>query len=135
MLWLNPTEVVFDGAALDGVIGVTIDRDADEVIAERDAAGPHIVFADVPAPRAVITITRRLDRSEETGIRPGDAGALTFRAALGRSDAGARAISAQAVALSIRTTLREKGAEQRLTFIGVSPDGVADPVTIETEVH
>jgi hypothetical protein len=130
---LHPDTVTFGDLALDHVLAVAIDRAAARLVADHGDLGPHVAFADVPEQRVTLTLTRRPARPEVINPRPGDQAGLAFTAAAGAADAARVRITATCVLREVRHDLTASGSpRQTITFIAVSPDGLQDPVTIET---
>jgi len=133
MLVLNPQHVSINNARLDHVSAIAINRAADRLAIERDDLGPFPVFADVPAQRVTIVITRDLlsnDANLEDDLMPGAEVDLTFTLAPNQSAAGARALACTVVITSVASTLqRNGGARQTIEGLALSTDGVADPIT------
>lgn len=134
MIWLNPRRVTIHGAELRYVSVVMVDRSGDRVVVEHSDEGPHAAFVDVPEQRVTIALTRTIVGEGAGSLRPGDSGVLTFRTAASASDAEVREVSATVVITSIEHKVDSKrGAQQTITCIAVSSDGVSDPV-VETVV-
>lgn len=134
MLFLNPSEVTLLGAPLRDVRSLAVDRVAARAVTEWSDAGPHAVFADVPEQRVTIVISRDVAADEPAGVRPGDQGAIQFRAGAGLDEAGVRSYSATVVALRVAHRLsRTGGAAQEIELLALSPTGAADPI-VESEV-
>ncbi len=131
MLILNPTRVRFAGAVWDDVTRIAVDRSAAREIAEWSDAGPHVVLADVPEQRVLVTIERQLVRDGMDGPRPGDSGELTFYASPAGSEAGRVRVRLTGVVAAVTHDLSSrKGATRKVELIAVSGDGAADPVVI-----
>lgn len=135
MIWLTPDRVLLGTAELASVSSIVIDREAARLNEEWSDLGPHQVFCDVPEQRATVVITRRLNSSDASSPAPGEAHALTFRAAPGQSAVGVRLFSIQVVIVSVTHTLTSEGkAQQRLRALAISPDGVANPI-VESDIQ
>jgi hypothetical protein len=131
MLALNPDRVRFAGVLWDSVTRAAIDRGAARQVVEWSDAGPHVVLADVPEQRVLITIERQLTRDGIDAPRPGESGELTFYAAPAGSGAGRVRVRATCVVLSVTHELSgRKGAVRRVELIAVSGDGATDPVSV-----
>ncbi len=134
MLFLNPSVVTLLGRALGNVHSLAVDRAGARTATEWGDLGPHAVFADVPEQRVSVSILREVTEDEPAGARPGDQGALLFRAGAGADDAGVRSYSATVVVLRVTHRLtRRGGAAQEIELLAVSPTGAADPI-VESEV-
>lgn len=130
MLWLNPERVTIGAVELRGVIAVAVDREAARLTEEFSDLGPHVAFADVPEQRVMIRLTRELVESEGTLLRPGDQGALSFRASANASDVAGRTVSATVVVTGVGHTLGARStARQVIVCVAISSDGAADPVS------
>jgi hypothetical protein len=157
MLLLHPDSVSLDAVPLAGVVSVAVDRAAEAPVVEFSDAGPHAVFADVPAQRVTVTLVQELAR-EDLGPRPGTPGAsaslvfgtepapgarLTLRITLaaGGADAVRRRATIDAVLLSSAHAVKPArggapgsargSATRTLVFVALSADGAADPVVWE----
>lgn len=131
MLVLGPESVSFAGEAWGGVESIAIERTARREVVEVGDGGAEVVLADVAERRVNVKVTRRIDRSELESARPGDAGELVFRAGFGRTDAGWREVSLDAVVTRVTYEVGREGARGVVTLVAVSPDGVTDPVRVE----
>lgn len=133
MLVLNPQQVTINNARLDHVSAIAINRTADRLAIEHDDLGPFPVFADVPAQRVTVVITRDLisnDADLENTLTPGAEVDVAFTLVPNQSAAGARALTCAIVITSVVSTLhRNGGARQTIEGLALSTDGVADPVT------
>ncbi len=131
MLWHTPRRVTLDGVELSDVDVVAIERHADRAVAEPGAAGPHAVFADVPAERTVVRIKRRPGHRETALLGLGREHDLAIRTGPGPSDAPGLSIAARIVLTEVRVDLaRRGGPAQTITAIALSADGAADPIAI-----
>lgn len=131
MLILNPERVTFGTLRIEHVSALAVDRAPEREVVERGDGGPHITFADVPEQRITITVVQTLERDAPAAPLPGQAGLLSWSAAPGSSDAGRLRASAQAVVLRVRHDLLQRRAATRaITFLAVSADGAADPITV-----
>lgn len=138
MLILQPRLVRFGPTVLENVSAVAIARSALQAVVEWGDGGPHAVFADVPRQKLTITVRQTLAAGDPADLVPGSSGAFILCTAPAESDAGRRKLSASVVLLSAESDLRP--AEPRgpaaglgvrtLTFVALSPDGAADPLTV-----
>lgn len=133
MLVLRPESVSFAGDAWSAVETVAIERTPMREVVEVGDAGPEVVFVDVPERRVAVKVSRRIERSELDGVRPGDAGELVFRAGFGLTDAGWREVSLDAVVTRVTYEIGRESVRQMVTMVAVSSDGVTDPVRVEGE--
>ncbi len=132
MLLLNPTSVSFDAAAWPDATAIAIDRKAQRSVIHWTDFGPYAVFADVPEQAVAITITRQVLRDDLAAPVPGQSGILEFFTSPTASDAARKRLTAVAVVAAVTHDLsRTKGALRTITLIAISPDGAADPITIE----
>lgn len=132
MLFLFPTGVEFAGAAWPGVTSVAIGRRAEKSIVEFGDGGSHVVLADVPEQRVEVTVSQELTADDAGGPVPGEEGALGFETGPTGSGAGRRRVSVSAVVLGVTYRVSKKsGAIRVVELVGVSSDGVADPVVVE----
>ncbi|CAG0953128.1 hypothetical protein PHYC_00309 [Phycisphaerales bacterium] len=132
MLILSPREVTFGPARWKNVGAISIDRIAQRESVEWHDAGPHIVFADIPQQRVNVQIKRQIETEIEDYPRPGDTATLSFLVAPG-GDAGARRFSAACVVVKVENELKiPNGATRTIDLIAISPDGIADPITFES---
>ncbi len=139
MLVLNPWRVRFGDTVWDGVVGVTVDRSATRELISWDDAGPEVAFADAPERRVTVTVTQSLASDDFSVPRPGDAGDLVVFASPAGSEAQRRRVTVPAVVLRVThdVSLRQRGGSRaaevtrKIVLIGVSSDGVADPVSVE----
>lgn len=131
MLILNPSRVLFAGAAWEDVTLVAVERTASRVVREWGDAGPHVVLADAPEQRVDVRVERSLVRDGPDGPRPGDSGELSFCTSPTGSEAGRVRVRAVCVVLSSRYELSGKrGAVRVVELAAVSADGAADPVQV-----
>lgn len=135
MLWIEPEEVSLLGHALGGVELVGVDRHATRMALEWSDAGPHAVFADAPAQRVEVRVSRRMAGSDgafETDLAPGAMGELSFTANRAGSDADRVRVSMTVVVSAVEHGLRVgKCGQQTILCVAVSADGASDPVSIE----
>lgn len=132
MLIIDPREVVFGASTWAGVTSVSIERRAAKSFAEYAGTGPHVVLADVPEQRVEVTVVQELLSDDMDAPVPGWTGGLSFETALNGSQAGRTRISMQAVVLGVRySASRKSGSVRTVELLAVSPDGAADPVTVE----
>ena len=130
MLWIDPDRVTFNGAPLPGVTAIALSRAAERTTIEWTDNGPHPTFADAPEQRTTIRITRTIAPGEPLTLKPGDAAALTFRAAPSLAHAGASSVSASLVITAIAHAADPKRPlTQTIDAIALSADGAADPIT------
>ena len=130
MLVLNPSEVVFASEVWRSVRSVSVDRVAEEVIAERGEGGAEVVFADVPSVRVNVRVVREMNESDPGGPRPGQSAVLLFVTSLGASGAEKKTISMQAVVTGVRHEVNARGATRVVEFVALSADGHSDPVSV-----
>lgn len=131
MLILNPPKVTFGSDTWENVSSLTIDRSSEAVLEWSDA-GPHPVFADALRRTVTITVVIELVRGPLDGPRPGDLETLTAISAPATPHAGRVRLTALAMVASVRHEVSaRRGAIRTVTLAAISPDGAADPVTIE----
>ncbi|MBL0921567.1 MAG: hypothetical protein IBJ10_05495 [Phycisphaerales bacterium] len=132
MLILQPHHVTLLGEALPGVDSIAVSRSASKFVVERADAGPHPVFADAPEQAVEVVIVRTLDGPSPDAPAPGRQGALAFVAAPSGADGPSRRVSATVVVRSSRVEASgRRGASQRIELLALSPDGAADPISIQ----
>lgn len=131
MLVLSPESVAFEGESWAAVEVISIDRTPKREVVEVGDAGPQVVFVDVPERRVNVRVVRRIERSELDSVKPGDAGELSFRAGFGRTDAGWSVVTVDAVVTRVTHEFAPDGVKRVVVMVGVSSDGVADPVGVE----
>lgn len=141
MLIVDPERVEFDGVEWGGVVAVSVDRAAARPIVEWTDRGPHPTFADAPEQTVTVRVHRRLAKNEIGTPRPGDLGLLRFVAASAGDSAELVRASASAMVEKVGHRIvggiagagRGVGgvAEQTIQLVALSPDGLADPLTIE----
>ena len=104
---------------------------AREVVGWSDE-GPEVVLADSAERRVTVKVTRSVVADELGSVSPGDAGLLRFFGSSSASEAGRKRVSIEAVVLRVGHAIEGgRGAKQTIELIGVSEDGVADPVVVE----
>ena len=131
MLWIEPRAVLLDGAAWDGVRSVVVSRGAAKSVVEFGGLGPHVEFADVPQQRVEVRVERSIDDGAEMGASVGDSLVLEFEVARGQSDSMRRRVEVTGVLLSVDVDGGgERGGRARYRIVGVSADGVTDPVQV-----
>lgn len=131
MLVLNPRSVVFGSSTWAGVTSVSVDRDAERLVAEIGASGPHVVLADVPEQRVRVRVVQEMEGDDLGSPTPGEQAALGFVTAPNASSAGQRAVDLTAVVTGVRHEVsRRGGAVRTVSLLAVSPDGVSDPVSV-----
>lgn len=132
MLVMNPDVVRFGEAVWEDVSLVAVDRAAERVVLEWGDAGPHAVLADVPERRVTVRVVREPVREDDWGPELGEAEELVFYTSPAASRAGRKRVRATAVVTSVRHEIvRGQGARRVISLAAVSPDGSADPVTVE----
>lgn len=131
MLVVGPESVSFGGEAWAGVESISIDRTSVREVVEVGDLGPHAVFVDVPERRVSVRVARRIERSELESVVPGDAGELVFRAGFGRTDAGWREVSLDAVVVRVTHEFDRNAVKRVVVMVAVSADGASDPVRVE----
>lgn len=139
MLVLNPWRVRFGSAIWDGVVGVAVDRSAAREVLAWGDAGPELAFADTPERRVTVTVTQSLASDDFSAPTPGDAGDLVVFTSPAGSEAQRRRVTVPAVVLRVThdVSLRQRGGSRaaevtrKIVLVGVSSDGVADPVAVE----
>lgn len=131
MLVLNPSSVMFAGAAWPNVTLVTVSRSPQKQVTEWSDAGPHVVLADVPEQLVKVRVESEVRDGDANGPSPGAGGTLTVTTSPNGSDAGRRVISMYAVvaAASYEVSLK-RGAVRTVDLVAVSSDGAADPITV-----
>lgn len=136
MVWLDPdrASIVIAGQTipLPGVTHVAVDRRATRLVVEHGPLGPHAAFVDAPEQRVDLALTRRIQPGEpaHAALRPGAQGVLSFTARAATGDLGGAQVSAAVVLASVEHSIDAKrGFEQTIRMVGVSSDGLADPVT------
>jgi len=131
VLLLNPRSVVFGSATWSGVTSVSVDRDAERLVSELGASGPHVVLADVPEQRVRVKVVQEMDGDDLAAPEPGEMAAMSFTASANASGAGQTEVSLTAVVTGVRYEVsRRGGAVRTVSLIAVSSDGVADPVVV-----
>lgn len=131
MLVMNPREVSFQGAVIEDVSSITVDRRAERVVMEWSDLGPHAVFADVPERRVVIRVTHEVVRGDITGPAPGDEGELIFHTSPSSSHAARRRVSATVVITAVAHELsRKRGAQRTIDAVALSANGLDDPIEV-----
>jgi len=142
MLVLIPTETawVSDGVSrvLGGVERVVIERVASRLVIEHGDLGSHAAFVDCPEQETRVTVIRRPAEAEVdlwSALRPGAAGTLRIRTAANASDAEASRVFVSCVVKASRMEAsgeggRAGGVAQRVEFLGVSAEGIDDPVSV-----
>lgn len=132
MLFLFPDDVGFGGAGWPGVTSVAIGRRAEKSIVEFGDGGSHVVLADVPEQRVEVTVSQELSAGDAGGPVPGEEGVLAFETGPTGSGVGRRRVSLAAVVLAVKYRVsKTHGASRVVELVGVSGDGVADPVVVE----
>lgn len=143
MIALHPSEVRISqagggsSAALEDVSAIAIDRVAERLALEWTDLGPHVAFVDAPEVRVSVRLWRspREDEADaEALLRPGSLLNVSFRAARGASDAGARRVFVSAVVTEARHEVGRRGVTQRVTMVAISSAGTDDPVQVVEEV-
>jgi len=137
---LHPPTITFGDLTLDNVLAVAIERTAAREVVDFTDLGPHIAFADVPEQRIALTVIRRPSPPELASLQPGAIGPLAFAAAQSAADAHRIRITARVMLREVRYDLTDGSSgstpraapRQSLHFLAISPDGLADPITIET---
>jgi hypothetical protein len=138
MLVLHPAEAAWIAGgqtrALRDVERVTIERVASRFVIEHGDQGAHPAFADAPEQETRVTVLRRAGGAEIDlweALRPGMEGTLRLRTAANASGAGALRVFVSAVVRAARVEARpDGGVRQRVEFVGVSPGGIDDPVSV-----
>lgn len=132
MLLLSPRTVTFAGTTWEDVSAVVIDRAAARAVKEWSDLGPHVVLADVPEQLVTLRVIQSVARDDVGAPVPSETGELVFHTAPAGADTPRRKIAAQCVVTDVTHELSLKnGAVRTVRLIAVSPDGAADPVTIE----
>ena len=132
MLLLNPRSVSFGAQTWSGVTSVSVDRDAERLIAEIGPTGPHVVLADVAEQRVRVKVVQEMDGDDLSAPEPGDEGAMSFTTSPNASAAGQASVSLTAVVTGVRYEVsRRGGAVRTVSLLAVSSDGVADPVSVQ----
>lgn len=144
MLVLRPEAVSFAGEAWVGVESVAVERRAVRTQAELSGDGPHAVWADVPEQRVTIRVARSAGGDDLGGPALGAMGELTFETTANGSDADRARVRVTAVVTGVSYGADRGGGgggggvgafgvgiRRTVEFIGLSADGMADPVTVE----
>lgn len=131
MLVLNPRRVRFGAAVWEEVTAVAVDRSAEREVVEWGDLGPYTIFADVPEQRVTVKVVQEVMRGGIEAPRPGEEGELVFFTSPAATEAGRQRVSVQAVVTDVEHELSLRGGAVRtVTLVGVSADGVTDPVTV-----
>jgi hypothetical protein len=137
MLCLQPREVAWNGATLPDVSVVAVDRNGRRIVREWDDGGPHARFVDVADIEVTVRVVQQLWRGDLGGPVIGSAGELTFRTAPTAGDVGTRRYVVSGVVTSVTHDVSHSSgaraggsARREITIVGVSGDGVADPMVI-----
>ena len=142
MLALNPDVVRFEQWVWEDVAAAAISRAASKRVEDWGDLGPHSAFVDAPELRTTVRVTRRM--SGDDGELPvvGTLGTLVFYVTPGATDALRRRVQVRCVLTSVRTEVTGvrpgrrtqgpgvDGGIQTLTFVAVSVNGQADPLSI-----
>lgn len=131
MLILNPDRVRFGDIAWHDVLSIAAEAAPERAVVEWSDLGPHAAFADVPEVRTTLKVSRSPQADDLASVKPGQRGVLEFFTSPG---ADARRVRIEADCIIERTScqfITGKGAVQTITLIALSPDGAADPLTIE----
>lgn len=132
MLLLNPRSVTFAGKVWEDVSAVVIDRAAVRAVKEWSDLGPHVVLADVPEQLVTLRIIQRVAREDVGAPAPGETGGLAFHTAPAGGDTPRRRFTAQCVVTDVtHEPSLKNGAVRTIRLIAISPDGAAEPITIE----
>lgn len=139
MLIVRPGSVVFDGAALAGVVRMAVERTASRELEEWQDTGPYCVFVDVPERRVRIKVEQELGALEpsQAGLWPGPGaiGLLVVETARHAGDGDRTRLSTSAVVTDVRYALPgrtgPKAAVRTIELLAVSADGAVDPVAVE----
>lgn len=132
MLVLNPREVTIGAETLEDVLAVVVDRTPEKRVVEWSDLGPHPVLADVPERRSTVRIVQQLATGDLGGVSPGDEVALAFHTSPTAASTGRRRVSATIVVTGVSHELsRKRGAVRTIEGVAISPDGAADPITID----
>ncbi len=136
---ITPDIITFGPLTLDNIQYLAVDRAAERLAAEWTDSGPHAVFADVPEQRVTLRLTRRILGQAPASVVPGQRETLTADFAPHSSGAKRRRLTVTAVVTSVdyqfagadAASGSSRSTRQAITFIALSPDGSADPVTIQ----
>lgn len=130
MIVLRPDEVRFGDSVWEGVVRVTVDRLSSRTIDDWGGQGSHVVFVDVVRQRVVIRVTQEINGDDFEDPILGEQNELSFSGSRG-SDAGEVIVEVVGVVDSVMNKVSDFGATRTIILIGVSSDGVVDPI----EVH
>lgn len=132
--------MVFDGAVLEGVASVAVERTASRELEDWQDSGRYCVFADVPEERVRVKLVQEVEGQLLDGLAPGDSGTLVIETSLGAGDASRTRVTLTGVVMDVRYALPSRvrgggsnagGASRSVEVLGVSSDGSTDPVTVE----
>lgn len=137
MLCLQPREVAWNGVTLGDVSVIAVDRRGRRIVREWDDGGPHARFADVADIEVTVRVVQQLWRGDLGGPSVGSAGELVFRTVPTAGDVGAKRYVVNGVVMNVTHDVshasgsRAGGSARReITIMGVSSDGLADPIVI-----
>jgi len=132
MLVLNPRQVTFGASTWTNVASVSIGRSAHQTLTEWSDSGAHVVLVDVPEQMVTVRVVQEMLADDMDTVRPGESGTLSFVTGQNSSDAGTREVTVEAVVKTVSyETSVSRGSRRFVELIGVSADGVADPVSVD----
>lgn len=130
MVVLRPSQVRFGDDDWDGVVRISIDRFGMREIQEWGAVGAHLMFADVSRVRVKIRVVQEFEADDLQTPMPGEFAELEFDVSAG-SDAGRKRVDIDAVVESVSYPVGGSRNERVISLVGVSSDGVVDPVRVD----
>ncbi|MEM7755176.1 MAG: hypothetical protein AAF297_06030 [Planctomycetota bacterium] len=129
---LNPGVVEFEGEGWEDVLSVNVSRFGEEVAVEFADAGPHVLFCDVPRQQVNVRVVQRVVGDDLSAPGLGDSGTLVFETAANSSAARRAGVEIEAVVTGVQYSVASGGEARRtVSLVGVSEDGVVDPVGVD----
>lgn len=132
---IGPGAVSFGGAAVPGVSAVRVEEKSVGLAEEWGDDGPHQVLCQSVRRRVVVSVEQPLEGLDEAGAAPlrvGQVGELVVRVGRARAEGALSVVRvAGAVVVEVRYEAGLGERSRRVSvMVGVSPDGVADPVSV-----
>lgn len=138
MLVLNPTKVVFDGDAWDGVRAIVIDQEQETLVEGWNESQPYEVLVDVARNRVRVKVVQEIGPEGLDSPALSAEGLLEFHGSVGGSGAGRKRVRGTCVVVGVRHDLGPTGSgrgapTRTVEFIAISEDGATHPLEIEAD--